>query len=298
MSKMGQKTLNVDLYEVGHTGTLTPAEKQVSVPTLPANIYSIKQTMDGSLYFDPKEISFEKFIELPHMPTNNVLSDLEIFWKPETKEKYDKLGLLYKRGILMHGKPGVGKSAAIYKVCQKFVEQGGIVVYNPAPAALYLMTKSVHKIEPERRILAVFEEVEYQMDDPTFLSLLDGELQLTNIAYLATTNYIDQIPERIKNRPSRFARVIEVGFPSLVDRNTYLTHVLGDKVDAKLLNEVAELTDGFVLDQVKDVVVSHFVFDYTLEDSVNKIRDSWSEEELVEDEEDEAEDESEERRWR
>jgi SpoVK/Ycf46/Vps4 family AAA+-type ATPase len=293
--KIGKTTTNISVYENKYGNDwIYPTSKQKSFLPLEANIYNINADANGELFVAPKEINFEKFIELPHMPTNDVMSDLDIFWKAETKDKYEKFGLIYKRGILMHGKPGVGKSASIYKICQNFVQQGGIVFYDPQPAALYMMVKQIQVIEPERRILAVFEEVEHLIRDTTFLSILDGEKQLNNVAYIATTNYIKQIPERIKNRPSRFARVIEVGFPSLVDRKTYLSHVLGNVIDTKTLNEVAELTEGFVLDQVKDVVISHFVFDYSLDISIEKIRSSWDEEDLDVEEEEEYEDDEEE----
>lgn len=287
--KLGKMTSAATLYEVGHEGYYFGYERTTSTK-LPAGVYTIASSMMRGTYLSPKEMSFEKVIQLPDMRTNKVMEDIAHFWKPETKKKYDEMGLIYKRGILMHGRPGTGKSATIFKIAEEFIKQDGIVVFNPDPSALYNVMKHVQNIEADRKILVIFEEFEYYLNDMNFLSLLDGELQLSNIVYIGTTNYIDKVPERIKNRPSRFAHVVEIGLPTLEDRFTYLDAKLGNTIDRTLLEQVAALTEGFVLDQVKDVVISHFVFGYTLDESIAKLKTfSWSDEL----EEDETEDEEE-----
>lgn len=287
--KLGKVVSKKDLYEV-ESGVFVPSFTKTTTEKLPSGIYSVQQNQStGQLLLSPKEMVFEKFITLPDMTTNLILEDLSTFWNPETKAKYEQLDLIYKRGILMHGLPGVGKSATISKVCEKFIEQDGIILFNPSPAMLYFIVQDIQAIDPTRKLLVIWEEFECHLDDSTFLSILDGELQLSNVAYIATTNYIDQIPQRIKNRPSRFAQVIEVGFPTFQDRLEYLTNKLKSvNISEELILEIAELTEGFVLDQVKDVVISHFVFNYSLEESIAKIKTfsyDENEEENYEDEE-------------
>ncbi len=289
--KLGKVTEKRTLYEIDALGNYTPDNAQITTKKIPPGIYSVHQNqMTGKLFVKPKEMVFEKFITLPDMCTNKVLSDLEIFWTAETKLKYETLDLIYKRGILMHGLPGVGKSAAISKVCEKFIAQDGIILFNPQPAMLYMMVQEIQAIQPESKILVIWEEFECHLDDSTFLSILDGELQLSNVAYIATTNYIEEIPARIKNRPSRFAQVIEIGFPTFADRLMYLEGKLSSlKLSSEVLNNIAHNTNGFVLDQVKDVVISHFVFGYSLTESIDKIKTFEYDEELEEEYEEENE---------
>lgn len=282
--KLGQVKAQPSLYEIGTFGEYFTGFDRSVCTKLPAGVYEVKNHMLRGVYMHPKEMNFEKFIKLPDMQTNKIIDDINLFWKPETKTKYETMGLMYKRGILMYGKPGTGKTASIFEVAKKFVENDGVVIFNPDIAALYYMVKNIQAIEPDRKLLVIFEEFDHWLDDANFLSLLDGELQLENIVYIATTNYIDKVPPRIKNRPSRFAQVVEIGLPTLEARLTYLKAKLDDKIETQLLEQVATLTEGFVLDQVKDVIISHFVFGYTLEESLSKIK-SFTWEDTDEDEE-------------
>jgi SpoVK/Ycf46/Vps4 family AAA+-type ATPase len=102
--------------------------------------------------------------------------------------------------------------------------------------------------------------------------LLDGETQVGNVVYLATTNYLSKIPSRIKNRPSRFARVIEVGQPNEEARRMYLTAKLQED-DLKYLEPMVQATDGFVIDQLKDLVISVCCFGQPISEAVMKIQE-------------------------
>lgn len=240
---------------------------------LPRGIYKIGADMTGNPFAIPVSTMTDNLMDLPNTVTEKVLAELTKFWEGRSKERFDKFGLIYKRGILLHGKPGTGKTCTIAKVMEKVVDEGGIVFFQPSPGQLREYVTRLRELEPDLRVLVVWEEFDARLEEgeESYLSLLDGEDQLDNVVYLATTNYIKDIPARMKNRPSRFASVLEVGAPDAAVRKIYLTNLLQDeKVD---IDEWVKKSDGFMLDHLKDLVVSVMVFEVSLDEAIAKLKE-------------------------
>jgi SpoVK/Ycf46/Vps4 family AAA+-type ATPase len=160
------------------------------------------------------------------------------------------------------------------------------VFFETAPDTLFEAVNEIKSIQGDIKVLAVFEEFDAWMNQShKMLSLLDGELQIDNVVFLATTNYIDRIPPRIKNRPSRFATVIEVGTPNAETRKAFLAGKIGkdENVD---INKWVKLTDGMMLDHLKDLIVSVLCIGLPLDEAVEKLKTMNASELRDEDEDD------------
>lgn len=252
-------------------GIFMPTAPEVTKETLSPGIYSIGQTMEGRLYLSSMFSTTDELVKLPNFASEQIINEVKSFWNEKTKAHFERYGLVYKRGILLHGSPGTGKTCTIASVMDNVVNEGGIVIFNPEPGLLAKTINAVRQIEPELKVLTVFEEFDNMVDNPDFLSLMDGQLQLENIVYIATTNYIHNIPLRIRNRPSRFATVLEVGPPSADVRQAYLAAKLRGE-DARLIEELVAKTEGFVIDQIKDVIVSICCIGLDMAEAIEKIR--------------------------
>jgi SpoVK/Ycf46/Vps4 family AAA+-type ATPase len=151
------------------------------------------------------------------------------FWQME--ERYRKHGLLYKRGILLWGPPGGGKTATITLLNKHLLDNGGVVVMCDHPKITSMGLEALRRIEPERRIICIMEDIDEIIEkygEHDLLALLDGENQVDRIVMLASTNYPDRLGARICNRPSRFDERIKVGMPSRAARRVYLKNLLGE----------------------------------------------------------------------
>lgn len=280
------KTTQYETYNV-YADMHFPNRKMLNVHHLPPGIYEIQTTIDGELYFKEFIPTTDNLIKLTDNESQKILKEIDYFWKPETKAKYDEYGIVYKRGLLMYGIPGTGKTATIMQTAHDMIKQDTVILYENNPNRISKALKIIHNIEPDKKVIAVLEECDEYINSSTFLSLLDGETSSNNVFFIATTNFIDRIPNRIKNRPSRFATIVEIKAPSTEARRCYLSTKLKDK---NLIEKYVEATSGFVIDNIKDVIISTMIFDVSLEDAVNKVKSYSQLNEIEEIENDQDED--------
>ena len=216
----------------------------------------------------------DKLVDLPGTEYDLVMSDMDTFLSKECIARFEEIGLIHKMNILLYGSPGTGKTCIVNRVSQKVIDSGGIVLFNPSPGSLKTTYEVLDAIQPETRVLVIFEEMDEHVrnDETKLLHVLDGEVQKRNAMYIATTNYIDKIPARVR-RPGRFASVIKVGFPSAQARKAYLSTKLKDPA---LISEIASKTEGFSIDELKEVVRGHYCMMKPLDEYIQLIRESSS----------------------
>src|SRR5271157_5412221 len=227
-----------------------------TVSHLPPAIYTL--TSDGSvIFFNKTKVLTDNLIELDDSAALRIISGIETFW--ESKAKFDKFGILFKRGILMWGPAGSGKTATVNMLMNDLVKRGGMVVLVQSPPAAISGLKDLRRIEPDRPIIVVLEDIEEMIDnygEHGLLGLLDGEHQVSNVVVLATTNYPERLGERIINRPSRFDEVILVDMPSAAARYRYLKHVLKDTVPEEELKTWVLATDKLSVAHLRELIVA------------------------------------------
>lgn len=273
LDSLKKKQSKYDQYN-SFDGIYFASKKQEAVKQLPPGMYEAKKAMGGVILFNPLSIVTDDIIDLPDNPTNELIKDIEKFWKKETKAKYKKYGnMVYKRGALIEGPPGTGKTISMTLAAQKVVEKGAVVIFNPNVGDLSETLRTIKMIEPDKKVVIMWEEFDSVLGsyESELLSILDGELSVEDVYYCATTNYISRIPSRIKDRPSRFALRITVNAPSKKDREFYLkARLKGD--DSKMITEILSKTDGFMIDHLKDLIVSVFCMDVPLTEAIRKIK--------------------------
>lgn len=244
------------------------------IKKLAAGIYTIGADRSGEVYLSPMSAMTDTLIRLPDFTSETIIKEVDKFWSTETKAKFEKRKLIYKRGIILHGLPGVGKSACIAQIMEAEVNAGGIVFFCPDPSLLCDAVKRIREIEGNSlRFLVVWEEFDELIgaNESAYLSLLDGEMQIDNVVYIATTNYLERIPDRFKRRPSRFASVTEVGLPNEETRMTYLNSKIypEENIDVSIW---AKETKGFTIDHIKDLIISVLCLDVPFKEAIDRLK--------------------------
>jgi SpoVK/Ycf46/Vps4 family AAA+-type ATPase len=252
---------------------------------LPSGVYETGVTMEGAPYLNPIQIVTDEIVDIPDYAINDIVNDIDLFWSDKVTAKFKEYKLTPSRGILAHGEPGTGKTIGLAKTAKLAMEKyNAVVLFNPEVGSLKQFLRLIKDIEPGRKVLVMFEEFDSILrgDESTLLSLLDGEIKVEDVVYLATTNYISRIPSRIKNRPSRFAKIVEFGIPNKEARRSFLEAKLHES-DVHLLPALLDSSDGFVLDQLKDLIVSVACFGYDISESITKIKEMQADAQGVDD---------------
>jgi hypothetical protein len=260
-------------------GIFAPANKTVS--ELPAGLYEIKNDPHRGMHVQQiKTISEELFI-LPSPEIQSIIDDIKKFW--EGRETFKKYKYVHKRGILLYGDPGCGKSGII-QLCIRYVveEMKGIVINIKDPYHVETFDEFIHslrRIEPSRPIVVVMEDLDALTGEDKYvtsklLNILDGIKQIEGVVYLASTNYPEKLEERVSNRPSRFDRRYRIEPPDANIRESYIRFKLSEddikKIDIK---EWVKASEGFSIAHLKELIISTLVLGNSYSESLSHLKE-------------------------
>lgn len=230
--------------------------------SLPAAHYVVQYSDYRGVYIERKDLETDDLFEFPDSASKSVINEITRFW--ELEDTYRKYGFLWKRGVLLLGPPGSGKTCVLQLLAQNIIKNGGIVVTIEEPQLGSRGLNIIRTIEPERPIIVLIEDIDAIVDrygESALLYLLDGENQIDNVVYISTTNYPERLDNRIINRPSRFDLVQEIGMPNMAARCFFL----GKK--SKILRNNLEMmakwvadTENFSIAHLKELIVCVEVF--------------------------------------
>lgn len=257
-----------------------PEGEIIKTKVIPPGIYDILFNQQKGYYLKGKDVTLDELFVLPSPEQKQILSDIQTFWSK--KKHFSDYKFTYKRGILLYGPAGCGKSSVINLLATEVVQKHkGIVLYlNNSDDLTRFMSimPMLRQIEPDKQILCVMEDLEtfvsYRETETQLLNVLDGVNQMDNVVYLGTTNYPEQLKERILNRPSRFDRRYEISYPNDAVRKEYFKKKLTKK-DLKSIDLEAWVkeTEGFSIAHLGEVVKSVCALGNTFEETMKLLEE-------------------------
>ena len=201
--------------------------------------------------------------------------------------KYKKMGVFPKRGILLYGPPGVGKTQVISSVCTKYAleQNAAVILWSTSEFDASEVKSLIRRLTYENveKFFLIAEDIggaEYvggQMAvKASLLSLLDAmeETFQKPTMILATTNYPENLLEMLTNRPQRFDDKIEVPSPSPEARSKFLAFFM-ERAENPSLEGIEEIKqkkyDGLSVAHVKEVVVRSEIYGISIIESLEQI---------------------------
>lgn len=265
-------------WAVGQDGCYIPTF--TSTGSVPAGVYEICRNNNGYFLQRQKVVLSDNILQLPIPEMKEILLDIDSFWEMESKFK--KYKMVHKRGILLHGPPGCGKSYLMQNLINNIISKNGIVFSLNGESAVSYFTdfcQIFRQIEPKRPLVVIIEDIDNIVTAgqgllSALLNVLDGVNQIENVVYLATTNYPERLQDRISNRPSRFDRVYEIPHPNAEVREFFIRHKLHES-DIKTIDmkQWVKETDGLSLSHIKELVVSTMILGKKFEDVMEHFGD-------------------------
>jgi len=238
---------------VNNEGYFGATSDSATVDQLPPGIYDITPTPVG-LFFSPVDARDDELLRFPDTPNELVVDEIERFWTREASFRAHDIP--YKRGILLWGPPGSGKSCTLQLIARDVTARGGIVLIFGDPGQFVTAYRLFRQIQPDTPIVVLMEDLDSILDrsnETKILNLLDGIELVDKVVFLATTNYPQKLGDRIVNRPSRFDRRYKIAHPAEKARAMYLRTLVKpeDEVD---IERWARDTEGLSLAHLKELV--------------------------------------------
>jgi SpoVK/Ycf46/Vps4 family AAA+-type ATPase len=275
-SEIGQ--FNPTCWSISKGGEFAPSFS--TVDQVPAGLYELGWNASLSTHVIKKvPVNTDELYELPSEEIKNILEDIDQFWT--RREIYKQYNFIHKRGILLYGEPGCGKSGIIQLCVKHIIERmNGIVINIKDEDEVRFFSEfipTIRKIEPTRPLIVILEDIDSLAGEDSYsttklLNILDGIKQIENVVYIATTNYPEKLQERITNRPARFDRRYQVEMPSIEIREAYLNSKL-TKEDLERIDLPVwlELTEGMSLSHLKELVISVIVMGKDFKDAIEHL---------------------------
>jgi len=185
------------------------------------------------------------------------------------RAEYERYGVAYKRGVLLLGPPGNGKTHCL-RALIKMLALPCIYVtslksrWGTEDGSIEQVFARAKEITP---CVLVFEDLDAMIHDKNrsfFLNQLDGLSNASGLVTLATTNHPARLDPAILDRPSRFDRKYHFDLPSAPERERYLAS-WNARVDAAMrvappiVAELVEDTEGFSFAYLKELWVSAMI---------------------------------------
>jgi len=223
-------------------------------------VYEIFCSNTSGIYFQKVSVNTDDLIRFPETNSEKVIDEIKKFW--EREDSFRKYELSYKRGIILWGPAGSGKSCTVKLVSADIIERGGVVFKFGSPGLFTEGVRIFREIQPDTPIVVLMEDLDSILEcynESDVLNLLDGVDQIDKVVYLATTNFPERLGGRILNRPSRFDKRHKMGHPQKKSRMIYFQHLIDEKTQKEYnidLNKWVKDTRDMSIAHLKELFVA------------------------------------------
>jgi ATPase family protein associated with various cellular activities (AAA) len=179
----------------------------------------------------------------------------------EQAERLLAAGQHLKRGLLLHGPPGTGKTHTVRYLLGKMPGATAILLTGPAMRYLDFVVALARRLQPA---IVVIEDVDLVAEDRSFseaspllfalLDAMDGLAVDADVTFVLTTNRAEVLEQALAARPGRVDLAVEIPLPDAAGRERLLRlYARKLRIDADLAPVVAE-TEGVTASYIKELM--------------------------------------------
>ncbi|EPQ59004.1 P-loop containing nucleoside triphosphate hydrolase protein [Gloeophyllum trabeum ATCC 11539] len=225
---------------------------------------------DGGLWAEVQKADWKDVILKEEFKTS-LKKDIFGFFSSE--DLYKELAIPWKRGLIMYGPPGNGKTVSIKAIMKGCEEKGYLPLYVKSfqsymgeEASMALVFNKARQLAPCVVIMEDLDSLINESNRSFFLNQIDGLEGNDGLLLIGTTNHVERLDPALASRPSRFDRKYLFDDPDLEERTLYCKYwqkklERNKAVDFPddLVYEIAKLTDKFSFAYLKEAFVSTLV---------------------------------------
>ncbi len=201
---------------------------------------------------------------------NRIIERAELFFSRVDKVKAIGESRV-RRGVLLHGQPGAGKSLVISHTCMT-LQKGAIIIKFDTAIRFSSLSGLLNSVKPSPevdKLIVILEDIgggevepeqASRLADTSLLNFIDGTnyaLELPMLIF-ATTNYPQNMLANLIDRPGRFDDVIEVKPPVVEVKVKFMEKLLKRELTEK---EKDAITDEHSMAHVKGAVIDNILYD-------------------------------------
>jgi SpoVK/Ycf46/Vps4 family AAA+-type ATPase len=240
---------------------------------LPSGAYDCRLRQFGEQpQLQAKDLKVDDLIDLADSLPTRILQEIERFWSQG--DQFKRYGFLHRRGYLLYGPQGSGKSSVVHQIVQRIIQAGHVAIFCEQPGVFSLVLERFRRVEPDRPVVCVFEDIDTIIDlhsSKDLLPWLDGADQIDRVVNIATTNYPENLDPRVVGRPRRFDRIIKIEHPTAAMRQAYFRKKLPELESSELECWVKQ-TEGLSFAALAELVISVACLGHSLEDAERTLR--------------------------
>jgi len=193
---------------------------------------------------------------LPKDLKEDLRNTVEVFLS--SRDFYESHGLPWKRGLLLYGEPGCGKSSIIKTIMSNYNFKPVTIGPSTEPSTL---RDAFSYAEEQSPSLLYFEDLDsllQKVDVSEFLNLMDGISTKNGLLVIATANDISRFKTNITDRPSRFDRKIKVPSPDFSMSLSYIKKMFGPSLTIEKVRSLAKIVSShsFSYAYIKELYIS------------------------------------------
>ena len=188
------------------------------------------------------------------------------------RSKLEELGITWKRGYLLYGEPGNGKSSFILYLAEKY--NLPIVVIDLSVCSNDKLKNIYEELSVDTPAIILYEDIdsvfnlreninksdygkleEKAVTFDTLLNCIDGVNQHNGLIHFITTNNIDKVDNALKNRPSRIDECVFISNPNEKERRELISFYF------ECTEEDLKNTKDFSIAKTKEYCISKILED-------------------------------------
>lgn len=215
----------------------------------------------------------DSLIRFKDSVVDDVVNKVDKFFSQNSVDAYKELKLVHKMGMIIHGPHGTGKTSSAMLALRAIAKKYDAICLDCTPRTLNNCINTIKNIRQHQKnpIIMFMDEFEVEMREreEQWLPFLDGTGSFENFVFIACTNYIDKIPDRIKDRKSRIKHIVEIkGLPM-----TVYSEYIKDRLPNLKSEELAEFAfkaenEKLTIDQVKNALIDYRIEGWSIDKAI------------------------------